>query len=218
MRHRAYRPVAMMLCIWLVAAVPVRAKTIQFADVVQAFVGGPNGRPQVDLRLRALSQSGRLPVSGATSVAQGGSNGNGSQTSSDGSTTGVATQTSGTTSIIATDLTPPQGGSTTVQTIDLGDVTGTVCDCGEIAVPPVVGGGFPKWPLLALAAIPLAFLGGDEDSPIIPPVPPPPPPPDVIPEPATLLLFGSSLLVLGAGARRRRNRLGRKSEEAVEEV
>lgn len=206
----------MMLSIWLVAAVPVRAKTIQFADVVQAFVGGADGRPKVDLRLRTLSQSGRLPVAGATSVAQDGSNGKGGQAPSDGSTTGAVTQTSGTTSIIATDLTPPQGGSQTVQTIDLGDVTGTVCDCGEIALPPIPGGGFPKWPLFALAAIPLAFIGGGGAE--TPPAIPQPTPPEIIPEPATLLLLGSSLVALGAGARRRRIRVDRKSDEVVEEV
>ncbi len=48
--------------------------------------------------------------------------------------------------------------SDTSQTIDVGDqgdLEGTICDCGEVTV---AGGGFPKWPLLFLAAIPLFFI------------------------------------------------------------
>jgi hypothetical protein len=105
-----------------------------------------------------------------------------------------------------------QPGSVQVETIELGDIQGTICDCGEIAAPP---GGFPKLPFLALAGIPLLFLGGDDDIPPLEtfPTPPPPPPPQV-PEPATLLLLGSGLAALGAGARRRRAaRSGDKSDE-----
>ena len=38
-------------------------------------------------------------------------------------------------------------------------VEGTICDCGEILIP----GGFPKWPLLFLAAIPLFFIDTGDD-------------------------------------------------------
>jgi hypothetical protein len=107
-----------------------------------------------------------------------------------------------------------QPGSVRVETIELGDVQGTICDCGEILLPK---GGFPKLPLLALAGIPLLFLGGgDTDIPpgdivIITPTPPPP----QVPEPATLLLLGSGLAALGAGARRRRSS-ARSNSESVE--
>jgi hypothetical protein len=90
----------------------------------------------------------------------------------------------------------PQGG---VDVVAQGDVEGTICDCGEITVP---GGGFPKWPLLFLAAIPFFFIHGcDHCETPTPPTTPPPTP--EIPEPASLLLFGSGLAAFGAGLRRR---------------
>ena len=113
----------------------------------------------------------------------------------------------------------PQDQQTTVETIELGEVDGTLCDCGDIVIP---GGGFPLWPLLGFAGIPLFFIPGD-DTPIDSPTPPPPtpgpptPPPPEIPEPATLLLFGSGLAALGAGARRRRARQS-KLQQAAREV
>jgi hypothetical protein len=92
----------------------------------------------------------------------------------------------------------PQAG---VEVVDQGDVEGTICDCGEITVP---GGGFPKWPLLFLAAIPFFFIHGCDhcETPTPPTTPTPPGTPEV-PEPASLLLFGSGLAAFGAGLRRR---------------
>ena len=92
----------------------------------------------------------------------------------------------------------------TVHTIHQGDVEATICDCGEILV---AGGGFPKWPLLFLGAIPFLFHHGDD----IPPFTPPPFTPPVItptpqtpvPEPTSLLLLGSGLAAFGAVLRRR---------------
>lgn len=84
----------------------------------------------------------------------------------------------------------PQGGGTTVRNVELGDVTGTVCDCGEIEpAPPGAGdgGGFPKFPLLALAAFPM-----------IPPPPPPRRPPTPVPEPLTLAALAAGLAALAA--------------------
>jgi hypothetical protein len=118
---------------------------------------------------------------------------------------------------VAVHSNAPQRG---VEIIDQGDVEGTICDCGEILIPV---GGFPKWPLLFLAAIPFFFIDTGDDfvgptltptpplapTPPVTPTPPPPPPPTPtppeipIPEPASLLLFGTGLAVFGAGLRRR---------------
>ena len=89
-----------------------------------------------------------------------------------------------------------------------GEVDGTICDCGEILV---AGGGFPKWPLLFLAAVPIAFIPDCDDceqnepTPTPTPTPPstPTPTPTPTPEPASLLLFGSGLAAFGAGLRHR---------------
>ena len=90
-----------------------------------------------------------------------------------------------------------------------GEVDGSICDCGEI----LIDGGFPKWPLLFLAAVPIAFIPDDENetepTPTPTPTPPPPgpsPSPSPVPEPASLLIFGTGLVAVGAGLRRRYNK------------
>lgn len=98
-----------------------------------------------------------------------------------------------------------------VEVIEEAEVEGTICDCGEIFV---AAGGFPKWPLLFLAAVPLVFINTCDDcdtppqsepTPTPTPTPPPPgPTPTPTPEPASLLLFGTGLMAIGAGLRRRR--------------
>lgn len=131
--------------------------------------------------------------------------------------------------------------SSNVEQIELCDLTGTVCeDCGEVVLISEVlpayaevpnGGGFPKFPFLALAAAPIPFLfhhGGDQTPrvttpltpgipggeviiPVIPPIVPPTtvePQPNPVPEPTTLLLFGSGITALwGAATRRKRRRM-----------
>lgn len=106
------------------------------------------------------------------------------------------------------------------------------CDC-----EPDKRRGFPKWALLGLAAIPVAFilLRDDKDTPTptqtvpgqtptptptatptvtptptptaTPPMTPTPTPPEPVPEPMTILLFGTGLASIGLAARRR---FGRK--------
>jgi len=125
-----------------------------------------------------------------TANASGGGQSGGAQTSQSGS------------------VQTPQGASgatgSQVQTVDFGDVTGTVCDCGEIApageAAAAAKGGFPKFPLLALAVLPgIACCGGSSQPPPTPPNTPETP----VPEPLTLATLAAGLSAL-AGLRSRR--------------
>lgn len=107
-----------------------------------------------------------------------------------------------------------------------------VCDCEE---PDHERRGFPKWALLGLAAIPVAFIliKDDDDktptpTPSIPVTPsqtptpnvtpsmtptpktppPSPTPPQPVPEPVTILLFGTGLASIGIAARRKYGKKG----------
>lgn len=112
-----------------------------------------------------------------------------------------------------------------------------VCDCEEAIVKK---GGFPKWALLGLAAIPLIFLirkNDDDPTPtpttpnttptptptISSPTPTPTPsitpsvtptPEEPVPEPMTILLFGTGLAGIGLAARRK---LGKKDNDGENE-
>lgn len=106
------------------------------------------------------------------------------------------------------------------------------CDC---ELPYHGGRGFPKWALLGLAAIPIAFIlihrnkntptptatvpdqtptPGTPTPTITPPKTPTPTPPQPVPEPMTILLFGTGLAGIGMAARRR---FGRKDKSEDEE-
>jgi PEP-CTERM motif-containing protein len=206
MRHQAFRTIALMLGVMLAAAPAAQAGTITYGEMVRTAGAGAQLRTAIDMRLRLAAQSvatgqAGSTQSGATSAQE--QQASGQQPSTPSGSNGVSAPAS-------SDPTLSQSGGK-VETVDLGDVTGTVCDCGEIPPTPLekVAGGFPWW---TLAGIPLVCVsgicaGGDDECVVnCGPGPTPTPTPPQVPEPMSLLLFGSGLLAVGAGARRRRAR------------
>lgn len=192
-----------MLAVLIGLAAPARAATITFAELVRTVGASGQLRPATEVRLRLVVQGGASTQSGPAQ----GSGASSSQRQTDVAAAQQQTAQNGTQTPSAPDPTLSQSGGQ-VQTVDLGDVTGTVCDCGEIPPPAAIKGGFPWWPFLGGAVIPFLFPRHETTPPETPPITPPQTP---IPEPMTLLLFGSGLLALGA--RRRRGR--RQAEEVL---
>ena len=200
MMSRAFRPTAAMLSILLLSGVPTHAAPVAISEVIQVL-GSYQNPPE--LRLRSISQNASSAVpdgegpSPVASAAQQSAAGDAVEIADTTTANSVSSDTLLAGVAVSTD---PQGG---VEVVDQGDVEGTICDCGEITVP---GGGFPKWPLLFLAAIPFFFIHGCNNCQTTTPPPPPSTPTPQIPEPASLLLFGSGLAAFGASLRRRHAR------------
>lgn len=215
MRHQATGKIALMLSVLFVAAAAsAQASPVRYDDVfAMASIVGQSGRSSVDLRMRSFSQQQANP-----STQQQTASNRGSQDQKQIATPDIASSGSLTGTVVAP---PVAGQQTTVETIELGEVQGTICDCGEILIP---GGGFPLWPLLGLGAIPLFFIHKDKTveefptpTPMLPP-PPTPPPTTPVPEPATIFLLGTGLLAFGTRARHARARSGANLSAAAGEV
>jgi hypothetical protein len=211
MKSRIFRHASTVASLLLLVAVPTQASPVRFGDVVNVMGDLHRGSHNEQLRLRA-TQDPAAPLSVRGNIAS--SNGAVSPATDENvvaaSNELAATENSNTSLVAGTDISPqqPQGD---VTVFDQDQVSGTICDCGEI---PAVGGGFPVWPFLLL--IPLVCVtgictGDDKEKPP-PPTPTPTPP---IPEPTSLLLLGSGIAALSAGARRRYARMKAAKEAAT---
>jgi hypothetical protein len=123
MKNRAFRPVALIFCLLLLALVPAaQAGPVGFSDAQQVAGNLQGGGQTQELRLRTDPQQ------------------------QEGQTADPASITAQPDTLLAGVT--PQEGQSNVEVIEQGDVEGTICDCGEITIP----GGFPKWPLAFIPA------------------------------------------------------------------
>jgi hypothetical protein len=186
---------AALICIFLLTVGPAQADPIQVNRVVQTL---RTVQGTTDIQLTLLTQD---PVPAGTKPAAPGPGGVAGVRSNDPKLDAL---------LSGFPIVSPSVDLGVDDVEEDGEVDGTICDCGEI----LVAGGFPKWPLLFLAAVPIAFIPDCDDceqnepTPTPTPTPPstPTPTPTPTPEPASLLLFGTGLVAAGAGLRRRYNK------------
>lgn len=201
MRHQAIGKIALMLGVLIVGAASAQASPVRYDDILAlASVAGQSGHPSVDLRMRAFGQQtgGATRQIASTTTTSGNSQDQKNTAATPDAPSAPAPSSS--VSLTGTEIAPPQTGQqSNVETVELGEVQGTICDCGAISVP----GGFPKWPLLALGAVPFFFIHQCDNAPCdFTETPTPTPTPPGVPEPATIFLLGTGLLAVGARARR----------------
>ena len=211
MRKRALRPIATLLSLLLAISTTAQAGPISVSDVVQVVGRSQNSARGPELRLRGVSQGNNALVDDSVAKSTTGSTVNSQPTSGEilDTSTGDGPPADSILSGVALSGDAPQG---TLDVISQGDLEGSICDCGEI--PGVEGhGGFPKWPLLFLAAIPFFFIHHHCDT-----CKTPPPPPPGVPEPASMFLMGSGLAVVAASLRRRHARKNGRNAAATEEA
>ena len=178
------------ICIFLLCAVPALADPVTSKHLVQTL---SSSQGTLDLRLNTMVAQDPVTKSGPTP--------NGPRAEA------IQPDAPRTEPIIAGVAITSEGQKLGVD-YEEGEVSGTICDCGEI--PPLMGGGFPKWPFLFLAAVPFAFIDHQENNsptptptPTLSSTPFLEPTPPGVPEPGTLVLFGSGLAAAGAALRRR---------------
>lgn len=220
MRSRAFRIAATFLStlfVVVLATLPAKAGPVRYGDVVQTIGGTEKGGQVTVLRLRSVQQQ----ESSATAQQQEQQQQQGGTQKQSTAVATTQTNPQEPTSIIPTVATTQQEGQQgNVETVDQGDIAGTVCDCGEITIP----GGWPKWPLLALGVVPCLVVDCFPNNHNCPPGDAQCTPcttcectgtcPKTVPEPTSLLLLGSGMIVLGTGARRHYARMKANREKA----